>query len=53
MNKLVLEQLKELTGQMDWTLLHVKDENEETVMLVMGVEEWVDEFFGDTYSGQL
>ena len=50
MNKLMIEQLKEVANQHDWTLLHVKDEADDTVMIIMGVEGWVDEFFGDMYS---
>lgn len=49
MNRMIVEQLKELAAQMDLTLLHVKDESDTTVLVVIGEEEWVDEFFGDTY----
>ena len=45
MNDLVLEQLKELATFMSWTLVVVKDENEKIVMITLGEEEWLDEFY--------
>lgn len=48
MNRLVVEQLKELAGHLDWTMLQVKDEDDQTVMVVLGEDSWVDEFFGDS-----
>lgn len=50
MKRMLLEQLKEVAGQHDWTLLHVKDDVDDTVMIIMGEEAWVEEFFGDIYS---
>ena len=50
MNRLLIEQLKEIAGQIDWTMVHIKDEDSNTVMVCIGAEEWVDEFFGDMQS---
>lgn len=47
MSPLLLEQLKEICGQQDWVLVHIKDEDMNTVMLCMGEPEAVEDFFPD------
>lgn len=46
MNQLVIDQLNELARQLGWIMCVVKDDEGRTVMISIGEEPWLDEFFG-------
>ena len=47
MDSFVLMQLKQVAEQIGWTLVIVKDEDENVVMVTLGEDEWIEEFYGE------
>lgn len=46
MDEMLIMQLNEIAARLGWVLVVVKDEDEIPVMISIGDEGWVDEFFG-------